>query len=228
MRQGDQVVLGCAPTRLSSIHTHLTSLVAGKSVLNVGAGGGVYRCLPDLLDEWPHALFGRVARAIDAIDIDRDAIARAARYGHTIIEANCETFDFDKRYDAIVMGDVIEHVEQPGRALVNLCRHLADGGRLYVATPNATYLGLGLDALRGRGCATYWDHVQIFMPENIQAICDRHGLVLESVAFYTNTDTRTWSIRAKSAVMRAATALRPRLSQAFLAVIKRGAASPPA
>lgn len=42
----------------------------------------------------------------------------------------------DKTYSIITMGDVIEHVTDPGKALRNAHRLLKDGGVLWLSTPN--------------------------------------------------------------------------------------------
>jgi ubiquinone/menaquinone biosynthesis C-methylase UbiE len=48
-----------------------------------------------------------------------------------------EEFDTDERFDVIVMGFVLEHVESPGYLLERFRRFLKPSGRLYVAVPNA-------------------------------------------------------------------------------------------
>ena len=119
------------------------------------------------------------------------------------------------------MADVIEHVEQPPRALKNLAKHLADEGILYVATPNPSYAGDLVRALLNRGPSVYWDHMALFGPEHIQAICDRHKLTLRAVHFYTEIDERSASQRTKSRLLRMIARFSPRLHQAFLAEISR-------
>ena len=42
----------------------------------------------------------------------------------------------DASFDLIVLNQVIEHLEQPGRVVAELARVLRPGGRLLVATPN--------------------------------------------------------------------------------------------
>lgn len=48
-----------------------------------------------------------------------------------------EEFDTDERFDVIVMGFILEHVEDPGYLLDRYRKFLKSGGRLFVAVPNA-------------------------------------------------------------------------------------------
>ena len=57
-----------------------------------------------------------------------------------IILGDMETYNFNDDYDVIVAGDVIEHVENQGRFLRNVHRHLRADGHFIVTTPNAKWL----------------------------------------------------------------------------------------
>jgi len=218
----DQVRLTCLVGRLVSLRDYLVARIAGKRVLNVGAVGTLdQHILPDRLSEWSHARYATAASVIDAIDIDHERNETAAKHGYRIDYGNCETVDLGKRYDAIIMADVIEHVEQPPRALSNLANHLTDDGTLYVATPNPSYVMDLVRALFNRGPHVYWDHMALFAPEHIQGICDRHGLVLRAVYFYSELDERTQTLRMKSRLLRMTAAFSPRLHQSFVAEIGR-------
>lgn len=64
-----------------------------------------------------------------------------------LVEGYFETFETDERFDVIVMGFVLEHVDDPGLLLSRYRRLLAPGGRMYVAVPNAKSMNrrLGLE-----------------------------------------------------------------------------------
>lgn len=57
-----------------------------------------------------------------------------------LVEAYFEEFDTDERFDAIVMGFVLEHVDDPAAILRQYRRFLAPSGRCFVAVPNAESL----------------------------------------------------------------------------------------
>ncbi len=53
-----------------------------------------------------------------------------------IIESFFETFETEERFDVIVMGFVLEHVEDPEAVLQHFKKFLAPGGRCFIAVPN--------------------------------------------------------------------------------------------
>jgi 2-polyprenyl-3-methyl-5-hydroxy-6-metoxy-1,4-benzoquinol methylase len=57
-----------------------------------------------------------------------------------IIQGNMETYAFNKKFDVVVLGDVIEHVDNQGLLLDNIRRHLKQDGVLIITTPNAKWL----------------------------------------------------------------------------------------
>lgn len=218
MRVGHLIKLDVPPGRIRSGHDFLVDVARDKVVLNVGAAGGVDRYLPDDTAVWAHARFLKVAKQLDALDIDREGIEWAARHGYHIDFGNCETVALGKKYDAIFMEDVIEHLECPTRGITNMAAHLKPGAKVYITTPNATYISDVLRAVFNRPPHTFWDHTATHQPEHIQAIYDRHGLRLEAVFFFGEIDTRK-GYGFRSAILQNLTAAFPRLSPAFLAVV---------
>jgi len=56
-----------------------------------------------------------------------------------IVIGNMETYCFNRKFDVIVAGDVIEHVENQGLFLLNIKNHLVKDGKLIITTPNAKW-----------------------------------------------------------------------------------------
>jgi len=99
---------------------NLTHLPEGAEVLNVGAGGEVAAALV--------ADGGRRPFKVTSLDIDPGR-------GPDII-GDVTEFDFgDKRFDAVVMCEVLEHVREPSRAIANIHNFLRRGGVLILSTP---------------------------------------------------------------------------------------------
>ena len=61
----------------------------GRYVLNVGAAGGIQTYLPANVDIWLHERIRRCAADLIGIDIDRQAINHAEKYGYKILNENC-------------------------------------------------------------------------------------------------------------------------------------------
>lgn len=61
-----------------------------------------------------------------------------------------ENFDTDERFDVIVMGFILEHVDDPGMLLNRFKRFLKPGGRIFVAVPNAKSMNRRLGVELGK------------------------------------------------------------------------------
>jgi SAM-dependent methyltransferase len=76
-------------------------------------------------------------------------------------------------WDAVVLGDVIEHLPRPGEALDRIARLLRPGGVVYLALPDA---GSRVATLLG---ARWWSvlptHVQYFTRDSLATLLRRHG-----------------------------------------------------
>ena len=67
-----------------------------------------------------------------------------------LVEAYFEEFDTDKRFDVILMGFILEHVQDPLLILSRFREMLAPGGRIFVAVPNAKSLNRRLGLALGK------------------------------------------------------------------------------
>lgn len=78
---------------------------------------------------------------VTCVEASPEAIAQArARHGDrvTFVEGTFETVELPGRYDNILLTHVLEHLDDPVALLRRIGEHwLADGGRLFVACPNA-------------------------------------------------------------------------------------------
>ena len=66
-----------------------------------------------------------------------------------IVETWFENFVTDERFDVIVIGFILEHVDEPLLILRRFREFLAPGGRLFLAVPNAEVLNRRLGRLAG-------------------------------------------------------------------------------
>lgn len=66
-----------------------------------------------------------------------------------IVETWFEDFTTDERFDLIVMGFILEHVDDPLLILKRFREFLSPGGRMFLAVPNAEVLNRRLGNLAG-------------------------------------------------------------------------------
>ncbi|TRZ97503.1 MAG: class I SAM-dependent methyltransferase [Nitrospiraceae bacterium] len=69
--------------------------------------------------------------------------------GAQIIETYFEEFHTEEKFDVIVMGFILEHVDDPCEIISRYKKFLAPGGKIFLAVPNAEVLNRRLGHLAG-------------------------------------------------------------------------------
>lgn len=149
----------------------------GRRALDVGAADGF---LAEILTErgW----------TVTALERDPAQAERARRRCHAVVVANLaeEVPVLPGPFDAIVYGDVLEHLADPLAALVSVNRSLAPGGLVVVSIPNVAHLWVRLSLLAGR--FDYGDrgildrtHLQFFTKKSLLALLAEAGLRVETL-----------------------------------------------
>jgi 2-polyprenyl-3-methyl-5-hydroxy-6-metoxy-1,4-benzoquinol methylase len=109
----------------SEILTKIRQYTHGGTLLEIGIGGGECALAAQ---EMGFDVLG--------IDISEGNVRQAARYGLNAEHADFMDFCGDRKWDVIIMGDVLEHVSDPIAAMEKVRGSLADGGVLWLSTPN--------------------------------------------------------------------------------------------
>lgn len=74
---------------------------------------------------------------VDAVEICKEDCERVSSALDIDIKwCDIVKYETDKKYDVIVMGDVLEHVIAPTKVLEKVCAMLNDDGVLWISTPN--------------------------------------------------------------------------------------------
>jgi 2-polyprenyl-3-methyl-5-hydroxy-6-metoxy-1,4-benzoquinol methylase len=116
----------------------------GRRALDVGAADG-------FLSE----LLSRQGWQVTALERDPAQAAKARGRCHEVIVADLDQAapKLSGTFDAIVYGDVLEHLTDPLPVMVAINRSLASAGRVMVSVPNVAHLWVRLQLVLGR-----WDY----------------------------------------------------------------------
>jgi SAM-dependent methyltransferase len=108
------------------------------------------------------------------LDLDRNALAEAsARHGiqTQAINLNNERLPFaDRSFDAVLAGEVIEHLQLPELVVAEIHRVLRPGGVFCGSVPNAFRLFNRLQFLRGRDFEDDPTHLHHFSPDSVRKL----------------------------------------------------------
>lgn len=126
----------------------------GRRVLDLGCRSGALS---------RHFLDGN---EVVGLDVDRVALAKAAELGIEPVVANVEEpLPFpDGSFDAVVAGELLEHLRFPDAVVAEVRRVLRPGGVFVGSVPNAFRLQGRLRFLRGRPPEDDPTHLHMFSP----------------------------------------------------------------
>ena len=133
---------------------------SGKRVLDLGCRSGALT---------RHFLDGN---EVVGLDVDRAALAKAAELGIDPVQANVEDplpFE-DASFDAIVAGELLEHLQFPDALVAEARRVLRPGGVFVGSVPNAFRLQSRLRFLRGRAPEDDPTHLRMFSPGSLREL----------------------------------------------------------
>ena len=135
----------------------------------VGRGGRVLDlgCRTGALTK--HYLEGN---SVVGVDVDREALAQAAALGVETVWADLdEALPFpDASFDVVVVAEILEHLQFPGRLVSEAARVLRPGGRTVGSVPNGYRLKSRLEFLLGGPPDRDPTHLQLFAPQHVRAL----------------------------------------------------------
>ncbi|MGH3072895.1 MAG: class I SAM-dependent methyltransferase [Gaiellaceae bacterium] len=130
----------------------------GNTVLDLGCRNGALA---------KHFLAGN---EVVGVDVDSNALAQAAERGVTPVWADVEEplpFD-DGSFDAVVAGEILEHVRFPDQVIAEIGRVLKPDGVFVGSVPNAYRLKNRLVFLVGRPPEKNPMHLRMYSPDAIR------------------------------------------------------------
>jgi 2-polyprenyl-3-methyl-5-hydroxy-6-metoxy-1,4-benzoquinol methylase len=157
--------------------------IRGNSVLEMGPAEGI-------MTEHLSGLGKRLVLVEGAQSFCHDLKQRfpQAKVVHSLFE----NFETDERFDNILLGHVLEHVDDPASVLRSVARLLADGGRLISSVPNARSIhrqaavDMGLLAFEEamNEMDRHHGHRRVFTPETFRKVFLEAGLAIDVFGGY--------------------------------------------
>ncbi len=145
------------------------------TLLDVGCGTGA-------LGKWFRT---NRSFSVYGIEINDKAFKEAEKNLDGVIKGNIEMMELpyaDESFDAIVMGDVLEHLIEPVAAVKKLLQKLKKGGQMYISVPNIRHWKEVLNLVfRDKWEYTPWGildytHLRFFTKRSIVALLEKNDI----------------------------------------------------
>src|SRR5215208_4027948 len=135
---------------VESKSSFLGGRVRGKAVLDLGCVGHSASLSISQGDSWLHRVLSRNAQTCIGVDYLEEDIRQLQAAGWNVVCQDVTKLALGRRFDVVVLGDVLEHLTDFGGFFESAIRHLSPGGELVISTPNASGLVHSVyTALRG-------------------------------------------------------------------------------
>ncbi|MBE9571653.1 MAG: glycosyltransferase [Proteobacteria bacterium] len=166
----------------NSSHTKILKLVGkGKYVLEIGcATGYMTRYLKEEL-----------GCRVFCVEIDPESAQKARPYCEELLIEDIERLDIggalkDRRFDVVILADVVEHLKDPRSILEKLRHFLGDTGYILLSIPNGAHGSMALELLDGK-----WEyrseglldrtHLHFFDKDSLSALLDETGYLISQL-----------------------------------------------
>ena len=160
-----------------------------KSVLDIGCvdarpgdvrkyeSTGLHKFLMTLTDD------------IQGVDIDAEGAKEMQASGYNVVAADAEDMDLNQQFDCIVAGEIIEHLNNAGKFLETMNKHLKDHGVLIITTPNACGILNTLRIIKGNNIKVHPGHTCWYDPITLTQLVNRYQLCVKNIYF---TNKKKW------------------------------------
>ena len=160
-----------------------------------------------------HARLKAANSAVVGADLNTDAIDIVRALGFEVLDGDAQVDDFGGPYDLVLAAELIEHLDDPGRLLDNVGRHLAPGGRLALTTPNPFYLNQCAKIAKHGRPQVHTEHRGWFCPQTLSVLLRSRGFQIEDFA---------WLAASRGPLRRFLARRRPYWSAGFALAAKLG------
>jgi 2-polyprenyl-3-methyl-5-hydroxy-6-metoxy-1,4-benzoquinol methylase len=174
--------------------TYLCELVRGKSVLDIG----VVEHTRDAANsrDWLHGHLKRHAARCLGVDVLEVEVGYLREQGYDVILADITQSPLSKKFDIIIGGEVLEHLDAPGMFVKNCAAMLDPGGRLAITVPNPWYINaIVKNCFRRYTFVDSADHVAWYDASTLLELGQRHGFELERFTGIAVRGAKTFTAR---------------------------------
>ena len=158
----------------------IVELVDGPTVLDLGVVQHSAENAHN--DDWLHARLVDAFEDVVGVDYLEAEVKKLNRQGYNVISADVETMDLPVTADTVVIGELIEHLSNPGMMLDRVREHLKPHGTVIISTPNP-WLFAHVRRLAQGTLKINDEHTAWYGPVVLGQLLERHGYTVDRIEY---------------------------------------------
>ena len=157
----------------------IKSYINNKEILDFGP--------VDISDRYYAKFIKKYSKSYTGVELDRIRAKNLISKGFNVKIGNCEKIKLNKKFDIIMAGDLIEHLDNPGIFLKNCKSHLKKRGKIIINTPNAFSINrIIMAGLKLGNLKQHEEHTFLFTEQLLSLLFKRQGLKTIKIIYFNH------------------------------------------
>jgi 2-polyprenyl-3-methyl-5-hydroxy-6-metoxy-1,4-benzoquinol methylase len=132
---------------------------------------------------WVHKALVEKAQSVVGMDLSEEGTKFLRSKGYNVIFGDAQNFDLNDKFDIIVAGDLIEHLENFNGFIDSCKKSLAPGGSILISTPNPWYWRNVVKSIISVEVENHPEHTCWLCPRTLRQLVARHGMSIADIEF---------------------------------------------
>ena len=158
----------------------ITDRCDGKSVLDLGCVQHDARFADNKF--WVHKAVEAKAKDVLGLDLHQEGVEALSAKGYNMVHGDAQNFDFGRKFEVIVAGDLIEHLSNFAGFFESCARHMDSNSSLIICTPNPWHWHKVIKALKGP-VPVNEEHTCWMCPKTLEQLAERFDLKIAEVEY---------------------------------------------
>lgn len=150
-------------------------------------------------------------KELTLLDNNKKGIQTLKKLGYKTICANVENFKTKRKYEIILAGDIIEHLQNPGDFLKTCYKILEKDGKIIIITPNKQSIQYYLKPIK------YKEHLIWFDKNTLEEMLKRNKLKPIKWEWMIDSEIKTWKRKIIYEIIKA----KPQLAEGIICIAKK-------
>ena len=136
-----------------------------------------------------HDILATTAKRLVGVDVDEEGINEMKRKGYRdVYYADLESWNYDENFDVIVLGEIIEHIDNCGLFLQSVKRFCRPDTTVIFTTPNNYYFLFWVYTIFGKE-SIHPDHNYLFSFNSIKSLLGKFSFdVIDNIVVWEKVD----------------------------------------